>query len=186
MAVKLTFGDKSAYKYYNLGNHTEAELRKEYSRLRAIANKRITRLEKAGFGESAILGRYGQGFATTDSISKGDVASLKKALYEVVWFTTNKRSTVSGERKAITKEIAKLNESGYDFVTIDNIYKFKRFMQKMRDSGMIDAYGSNRIAEIFPEVESTDQRTVVKTVKKMFGEYVEDENVEDENVEDET
>ena len=171
MAVKLTFGDKSAYKYYNLDSHTESELRKEYSRLRAIANKRITRLEKAGFGESPILERYGQGFARTGSIAKGDVASIKKALYEVAWFTTDERSTVSGERKAIAKEIGKMTESGYDFVTTDNYYKFKRFMREMRDSGMIDAYGSNRIAEIFPEVETADPKATVNAVRKMFGEY---------------
>lgn len=171
MAVKLTFGDKSAYKYYNLDSHTESELRKEYSRLRAIANKRITRLEKAGFGESPILERYGQGFTKTSSIAKGDVASIKKALYEVSWFTSDARSTVSGERKAIAKEIGKLTESGYDFVTTDNYYKFKKFMQQMRDSGLIDAYGSNRVAEIFPEVESTDIQSSVETVRKLFDEY---------------
>lgn len=175
MAVKLAFGDKSAYKYYNLDSRTESELRKEYSRLRAIANKRITRLEKAGFGESSILERYGQGFAKTSSIAKGDTALIKKALYEVAWFTTAERSTVSGERKAMAKEIRKLTESGYDFVTADNYYKFKRFMQEMRDSGMIDAYGSNRIAEIFPEVETTDPKAAVNAVRKMFGEYIKDE-----------
>lgn len=182
MAVKLTFGDKSAYTYYNLDSRTESELRKEYSRLRAIANKRITRLEKAGFGESPILERYGQGFTKTSSIAKGDIASIKKALYELVWFSSDERSTVSGERKAMAKEIGKLRESGYDFVTTDNYYKFKRFMQEMRDSGMIDAYGSNRIVEIFPEVKTPDKESAVKTVKKMFGEYIEDE----EDGEDET
>lgn len=175
MTVKLAFGDKSAYKYYNLDSRTETELRKEYSRLRAIANKRITRLEKAGFGDTPILERYGQGFEKTSSISKGDVASLKKALYEVAWFTSEARSTVSGERKAIAKEISKLTESGYDFVNTENYYQFKKFMQQMRDSGMIDAYGSNRIAEIFPEVETTDPKATVNAVRKMFGEYIDDE-----------
>ena len=173
MAVKLAFGDKSAYKYYNLDSHTESELRKEYSRLRAIANKRITRLEKAGFGESAILERYGQGFEKTRSISKGNVASLKKALYEVAWFTTDSRSTVSGERKAIMKEINKLHESGYDFITINNIYKFKRFMQKMRDFSIIDAYGSNRVAEIFPQVEVLDEEDTNKLISDLFDVYIE-------------
>lgn len=178
MAVKLTFGDKNAYKYYNLDTHTESELRKEYSRLRAIANKRITRLEKAGFGESPILERYGQGFATTGSIAKGDIASIKKALYEVVWFSSDKRSTVSGERKAMQKELNTLHENNYNFVNEANYYKFKRFMQNMRDNGLIDAYGSNRILEIFPEVEAPDQKEAVKAVRKMFGEYIEDEEDE--------
>ena len=172
MAVKLAFGDKSAYKYYNLDSRTESELRKEYSRLRAIANKRITRLEKAGFGESALLERYGQGFAKTGSISKGDVASLKKALYEVVWFTTNERSTVSAERKAMLKEIKKLHENGYDFVNESNYYKFKRFMQKMRDFSIIDAYGSNRVAEIFPQIEALDEEDTNKLISDLFDVYI--------------
>lgn len=172
MAVKLTLGDKSAYKYYNLDNRTEAELRKEYSRLRAIANKRITRLGKAGFGESPFFERYGQGFAKTGSISKGDVASLKKALYEVAWFITAERSTVSGERKAMLKEIKKLHENGYDFVNETNYYKFKRFMQKMRDFSLIDAYGSNRVAEIFPQVEALDEDDTNKLISDLFDLYI--------------
>lgn len=176
MAAKLTFGDKSAYKYYNLDSHTESELRKEYSRLRAIANKRIMRLEKAGFGESPILERYGKGFEKTSSISKGDVASLKKALYEVAWFTTVERSTVSGERKAMLKEIKKLHENGYDFVNESNYYKFKRFMQKMRDFSIIDAYGSNRIAEIFPQVEALDEENTNKLISDLFDVYIGETN----------
>ena len=172
MAFKLTFGDKEAYKYYNLDSRTESELRKEYSRLRAIANKRITRLEKAGFGESPLLERYGEGFATTGSIAKGDVASIKKALYEVTWFTTAERSTVSGERKAMLKEIKKLHENGYDFVNEANYYKFKRFMQKMRDFSIIDAYGSNRVAEIFPQVESLDEDETNKLISDLFDVYI--------------
>ena len=172
MAVKLSFGDKSAYKYYNLDIHTESELRKEYSRLRAIANKRITRLKKAGFGESALLERYGQGFARTRSIAKGDVASLKKALYEVTWFSTDARSTVSGERKAMLKEIKKLHENGYDFVNETNYYKFKRFMQKMKDFSIIDAYGSDRVAEIFPQVEALDEENVNKLISDLFDVYI--------------
>lgn len=173
MAVKLTFGDKSAYKYYNLDTHTESELRKEYSRLRAIANKRITRLGKAGFEESSILERFGQGFSTTSSIVKGDVATLKKALYEVAWFTTDKRSTVSGERKAMQKELKTLHNNGYDFVNEANYYKFKRFMQNMRDNGLIDAYGSDRIAEIFPAVETINQEEMLEVVSGLFDAYVE-------------
>lgn len=172
MAFNLAFGDREAYKYYNLDNRTESELRKEYSRLRAIANKRITRLEKAGFGESALLERYGQGFAKTRSIAKGDTASLKKALYEVAWFTTNERSTVSAERKAMLKEIKKLHENGYDFVNESNYYKFKRFMQKMRDFSIIDAYGSNRVAEIFPQVEALDEEDTNKLISDLFDVYI--------------
>lgn len=172
MAVKLAFGDKNAYKYYNLDSRTESELRKEYSRLRAIANKRITRLGKSGFGESPILERYGQGFAKTDSISKGDVASLKKALYEVTWFVTNARSTVSGERKAMLKEIKTLHKNGYDFVNESNYYKWKRFMQKMRDFSIIDAYGSDRVAEIFPQVEALDEEDVNKLISDLFDVYI--------------
>ena len=173
MAVKLTFGDKSAYKYYNLDSRTESELREEYSRLRAIANKRITRLEKSGFGESTILERFGQGFATTSSIVKGDVASLKKALYEVAWFITDKRSTVSGERKAMQKELNTLHKNGYDFVNAANYYKFKRFMQNMRNNGLIDAYGSDRIAEIFPAVETVNQEEMLDVVSELFDAYTE-------------
>lgn len=172
MAFKLTFGEKEAYKYYNLDSRTESELRKEYSRLRAIANKRIARLEKAGLGESPILERYGQGFVRTTSIAKGDTASLKKALYEVTWFATNTRSTVSGERKAMSKEIKTLHKNGYDFVNESNYYKWKRFMQKMRDLSIIDAYGSNRVAEIFPQVETLDDEDVNKLISDLFDVYI--------------
>ena len=69
------------------------------------------------------------------------------------------------------KELKTLHNNGYDFVNKANYYKFKRFMQNMRDNGLIDAYGSNRIVEIFPAVETINQEEMLEVVNKLFDAY---------------
>ena len=54
-SAKLNFGTLDHYNpQYLMNNYSPSEIRKEYSRIRAIAVKRLTRLAKGGFGETAV------------------------------------------------------------------------------------------------------------------------------------
>lgn len=171
MSTKLKFGDLSSYYPRNLSAMSERELRREYQRLQSISRKRLERLEKAGLAETSLYGRYGHGFAKVSEFAKGNTRDLAKALYEVAWFATNERSTVSGERQSRADELEKLHRSGYDFVNAGNYDRFRKFMQTMREQGLVKAYGSDRVAEIFAQVEGSDPEEQILMVQEMFEEY---------------
>lgn len=153
--TELKFGALSNYYLQNLRRMDERTLRREYQRLQTIAAKRIKRLEKSGFSESALLTRYGGGWEKVSLIPRGKPEALLKGLYELAWFSSNPRSTVRGERAARKREIATLHENGYDFVTPANYDKFRKYMQAVRNNGLMEAYGSERIAEAYAELSET-------------------------------
>lgn len=175
--AKLKFGELSNYFLYNLRDMDERTLRREYQRLQTIADKRIQRLEKAGYSESALLTRYGEGWEKVSAIPKGKPEALLKGLYELAWFTSNARSSVRGERAARKREIATLHESGYDFVTQSNYDQFRKYMQEAREYGLVDAYGSERIAEAYAELSETrnDPATYVQRHRDAFERMLENE-----------
>ena len=175
--TELKFGALSNYYLHNLRRMDERTLRREYQRLQTIAAKRIKRLEKAGFSESALLTRYGGGWEKVSAIPKGKPEALLKGLYELAWFSGNPRATVRGELAARKREIATLHKNGYDFVTLSNYDKFRKYMQLARDNGLLEAYGSERIAEAYAEISETSSNPTVyiERHRKAFERMLENE-----------
>lgn len=127
MAVKFSF---ERYDPQSLKKKSEKELRKEYSRLRSIARKRLERLETSEYNESAAyrLNRYK--FKPLAEIKNEN--ELRNRLSAVADFLKSKRSTVTGQR-AIDKQIVKkLHEHGYKFVNKSNLKEFGQFMEFLK------------------------------------------------------
>ena len=100
---------------------SDAELRKVYSRLRSIANKRIDRLKKAGFESSREVG-YNDGVY----IRLAEVKSRRELVVltsQVSKFLYAKRSTVTGQRESIRRSVATWNRKGVN-VNATNYSKF--------------------------------------------------------------
>ena len=175
--TELKFGELSNYYLKNLRRMDERTLRREYQRLQVIADKRIKRMEKAGFSETALLTRYGGGWEKVSAIPRGKPEALLKGLYELAWFSSNPRATVGGERAARKREIATLHKNGYDFVTLTNYDKFRKYMQVARKNGLIEAYGSDRIAEVYAELSETrsNPETYIERHRKAFERMLENE-----------
>lgn len=113
-----------AYPVYSpqqLREMSDADLRKEYSRLRKVANERINRLKKAGFGGSKEV-EYNAGVY----VPLKEVGSRRELMLltsQVSKFLAAKRSTVTGQRETIRRSVATWNRKGVN-VTAANYGKF--------------------------------------------------------------
>lgn len=109
------------YSPQTLRKMSDAELRKVYSRLRSIANKRIDRLKKAGF-ESSREVSYNDGVY----IRLAEVKSRRELVVltsQVSKFLHANRSTVTGQRESIRRSVATWNRKGVN-VNASNYSKF--------------------------------------------------------------
>ena len=109
------------YSPQKLQKMSDADLRKEYSRLRKVANERINRLEKAGFGGSKEV-EYNAGMY----VPLKEVKSRRELVLltsQVSKFLAAKRSTVTGQRETIRRSVATWNRKGVN-ITAANYGKF--------------------------------------------------------------
>lgn len=150
MAYKQKY-DSTFYTTYNIGRELEnpvmrKELRQEYIRLRKIANKRLQRIEQAGFSNSS---RYKYNKASFKALStiKSDY-EFSAALVFLDSFLSSK-TTVREIRKTRNKTVEALQDRGYDFVNSGNIDAFADFMDDMRARGISNLLPSSQIADQF-------------------------------------
>lgn len=130
------------------GSLSEKEIKDEYRRLRAIANKRIDRLEKAGYKQTQA---YLRNVGSYKAPSNYTVAELQYKLYQVSKFISAKSSTVSGMRLIEKEAIETLKEKGFEHVK--NLQEFGDFMSWARTKYKSQEFDSERAAEIFDEAK---------------------------------
>lgn len=111
----------TVYSPQQLRKMSDADLRKEYSRLRKVANERIDRLEKAGFGGSKEVEYNADMYVPLKEIkSRRELVMLTS---QVSKFLAAKRSTVTGQRETIRRSVATWNRKGVN-ITAANYGKF--------------------------------------------------------------
>lgn len=122
----------------------EKQLRKEYTRLRDIAEKRRKRLQK-DYGWTK-TGKK-ESFRKLKDIDRRD---LPKALSEVAKFVKGGTSTVSGQRKAQEKTTATLNKA-VGSETAVNAKNYRRVIEVLNAARKLKnkvLYGSDKIVEL--------------------------------------
>ena len=128
---------------------SDKTLRAEYSRLRAIANKRLERM--AGRPEaSGTLERLPDAFPTVRGMDRGQVVHQ---LNEVTTFLSARRGSISGIKKS-NKQIKKsLAKKGIN-IPQDQLANFGSFMNAMKKALGITRgdYGSEQLAELWDEL----------------------------------
>lgn len=131
---------------------SERDLRREYTRLRNIAQKRIKRLR-----DDALLKRLENvkdaisvGFPTLKEIGKSSTA-LVGHLAGLRAFLTKEVSTVYGARRIFERNVRKAREVVGDFVNDGNYPDFDRFMQFARETTRGFRIGSPEIADFFDD-----------------------------------
>lgn len=152
-----------SYNVEDLIREDEKALRKEYTRLRDIAQKRLKRLRNEGFGNTDVASYFGGDVPKLSSLkTKEDVVF---ALAELEGFVNAKQSTVSGMRKHIKEErrkaietdskmgeiLAKLNKhfpEGERF-TRSNVDRFFDFMNTKVALNVEKIVASDRIAKLY-------------------------------------
>lgn len=150
---------------------TEREARKEYSRLRAVAVKRLARLKGTEGEQYSAFRRYGkEGFAKLDQItSEGSLARELTAVYD---FLNLRTSSISAIRSARREALETLQDRGFAFVNKSNIREFGEFMESARQQQLVikNAGGSDPIAKFYETVKRLALDP--KEVERNFAEYL--------------
>ena len=122
-------------------------MRAEYSRLRAIANKRLERFRGTKYETAQSFIRNDGKFVPLKEISTE--RDLIYKLYELKKFVTAKSSSVSGMKEIEKKAIETAHDRGLTWLNSGNIQDFGQFMDECRAKGYARIYGSERCAELF-------------------------------------
>lgn len=145
-SAKLSFGSINHYNpQYLINNYTASEIRKEYSRLRAIAVKRLSRLSKAGFGKSSA---YKYNATNTKKLSELSQRQVPLALSQLARFIDRPLSTVTGQYELRDRKIKKLRSYGYD-VTEETFQNFTDFMDLLSEQATDLQYDSDALVELW-------------------------------------
>ena len=154
------------YYPYRLEQIDERALRKEYTRLRKIANKRLNRLQASEYKETDLAREYAGGFALL-----ADVKDLPRELTQLARFVASERSSVTGLKRIDKQTVETLQEHGYEFVNTKNVRQFGAFMEEMRQAGLSKLYSSEFLANWWSE-QGKSKLDNVKELKREFEKYV--------------
>lgn len=158
--------DYDEYYPYRLEQMDERALRKEYTRLRKIANKRLARLQASKYKDSELAKEYAGGFEIL-----ANVADLPRELTTLARFVASERSSISGLKRMENQTIRTLHQHGYTFVNAGNVGQFGAFMEEMRQAGLSKLYSSEFIATWWSE-KGASMRDNVDKLKQEFEKYV--------------
>lgn len=166
-SAKLKFGTLDHYNPQHLmNNYTPHEIRKEYSRIRSIAVKRLTRLAKAGFGETSV---YKYNVFNTKKLSELTEKQIPLALSQLARFLDNPLSTVTGQKAQRKQKIEKLQSYGYD-VNEKNFQSFVDFMELVAQQAIDLQYDSEAVVELW---ESTRDKVSPAKIAKDLENWLE-------------
>ena len=122
-------------------------IKKEYQRLRKVANERLRKLKNSGYSDSEIYRRFRTAFPEYSKIKTNTALGIHLA--DVRHFLGLKTSSVGGMHKVENTIIQRLHESGYMFINKGNLKAFGAFMDAVRSKygGLI--YGSDQVADLY-------------------------------------
>lgn len=131
---------------------SEKDLRREYTRLRNIARKRIIRLKDDPLLKRLenIKDAISTGFPTLKEIGKSSTA-IAGHLAGLRSFLTKEESTVYGARRKFERNVGKAREVAGDFVDEGTYPDFDRFIQFARETTRGFRVGSPEIADFFDD-----------------------------------
>lgn len=125
--IAFIFGDAGEYIPYNTRRYSDEDVRREYQRLRKIAEQRISRLEMSEFSKSQSVLEHKERYPTMREL-KGNMRELRFQLYDLRRFLDSGYSTVSGQKAIKKQRIETLQARGWD-VNSANYNAFVSFME---------------------------------------------------------
>ena len=167
MAAKLTY-DVEWYQPAKLRAEMKAgnmaAIRKEYTRLRDISQKRLKRMGQSMFKDTQMYKRNVNHYPLLKDIQSE--AELAARLSDLSRFVSSQTSTVSGMNAQMKKSLKTLSEHGYNFVTKENFISFGKFMEEYRFQKLDEIYDSGDAAETYDALEK--HRVDPEKVKEDF------------------
>lgn len=133
------------------GGDLEKQVRKEYTRLRDISQKRLKRLAAAGYTDTEVYQRNYKHYPKLKDIKSK--SELSQRLSDLSRFVGSSQSTVKGIKERNKQTLDTLKEHGYGFVNEGNLSDFGDFMEQYRDQLLDMDYDSGDAAELYRIVE---------------------------------
>lgn len=161
--------------YYPLAlqeSHSEKELRKEYAKLRSVAQKSLKRLETSRYRDSETYRQNKNAFPTTGALkSKRDVA---RALTDVTRFLSAKAHSVSGLNEIRQQQVDTWRGTyNYDFVTFNNFDQWVNFLEWYKDAkGFVYSVDPNDPSRRWMNVKAAQEDKA--KVRALFEQFLEE------------
>ncbi len=132
---------------WKLKNLSVSEVRKEYSRIRKEALRRLSVLERNNF-----IGYIDTIPEITQARGRSDL-DVYLELRELTYFLKNPFSKISYVKQFEKNMIEQLEDQGYYNITAENVREFNEYMRQYK--GAVDGflYDSDRAVEIFDEAK---------------------------------
>lgn len=130
-----------------LENDNAGAVRKEYTRLRNVAQKRLKRLKAAGYEDLEAYRKNINHYPVLKDIKT--ISELAQRLSDLSRFIKSELSTVSGIKERERKTLESLSEHGFGFVNESNLSDFGDFMEQYRDQLLDMEYDSGDAAEVY-------------------------------------
>lgn len=142
--------DPSAYTPYALHDWTTGDLKREYTRLRNIAVKRIKRLRADPEGRaSRALDIFDGGLPERIGEMHGSRTRLEMAMANLALFVRSAESTVGGVREANRARARIAGAEDADNMDAPAYMGINEWMEYARASGLMDAYGSEEARDYY-------------------------------------
>lgn len=155
------------------GGDLEREVRKEYTRLRDISQKRLKRLAAAGYTDTEAYKKNVKHYPKLANIkSKSELA---QRLSDLSRFVGSTQSTVRGLKEREKKVLKTLKKNGYKYINESNLSDFGEFMEYYRDAMYDMEYDSGDAADLYTVVEKN--KLDPEKIKEDFDFWL--ENIED-------
>lgn len=145
-SLKYSFRQYTVYANRIGAGIPQNEIKKEYTRLRDILNKRIQRINKSDFAGQGISGQFPQGLPKLAEIAPEDLPYL---LQQAATAINSRSGSLKGLQIRQSEMVKSLRERGYTNITDSNIRAFANFMEESRDRGLEMVYGSDNVASLY-------------------------------------
>lgn len=122
------------------------EIRKEYTRLRDILNKRIQRIQESTFSNQGIAGKFPGGLPKLADIAPEDLPYM---LQQAATALTSKSGSLKGLQQRQKSAIESFRERGYTQINESNFKEFVNFLEEAKERGLGKVYGSEDVVNLY-------------------------------------
>lgn len=124
----------------------KGEIRKEYTRLRDILNKRIQRIQESTFANQGIAGKFPGGLPKLADIAPEDLPYM---LQQAATALTSKSGSLKGLQQRQQSAIESFRERGYTQINESNFKEFVNFLEEAKERGLSKVYGSDSVVNLY-------------------------------------
>ena len=126
---------------------TPQEMRKHYSYLRSVANRRLSKFKGTEFEDSLSYTKNKDKFVPLSKIE--NERELRYKLYELNKFIRAESSSVTGLKRIRNRAIETAHERGMTWLNKSNIKQFGEYMDFLRSKYGAKQFDSERAQELF-------------------------------------